>query len=53
MRFSSSPLWLSPNPLHDGHHHNLEKLGRVTFQTSCSPQAHAIFIRGMTLASLV
>jgi hypothetical protein len=36
-------------PAHDGHHHNLEKLGRVTFQTSCSPQAHAIFIRGMTL----
>jgi hypothetical protein len=36
-------------PALDGHSHHLEKLGRVTFQTSCSPQAHAIFIRGMTL----
>jgi len=31
------------------HHNHLEQLGRVTFQTSCSPEAHAIFIRGMTL----
>jgi len=31
------------------HHDHLQQLGRVTFQTSCSPQAHAIFIRGMTL----
>ena len=33
---------------HD-HGNRLEQLGRVTFQTSCSPQAHAVFIRGMTL----
>ena len=33
---------------HD-HGNHLEQLGRVTFQTSCSPQAHAVFIRGMTL----
>lgn len=33
---------------HD-HHDHLQQLGRVAFQTSCSPQAHAIFIRGMTL----
>jgi len=31
------------------HHSHLQQLGRVEFQTSCSPQAHAIFIRGMTL----
>jgi hypothetical protein len=36
-------------PAQDDHHQHLEKLGRVTFQTSCSPQAHAVFIRGMTL----
>lgn len=37
-----------PAPQSD-HQHHLEQLGRVTFETSCSPQAHAIFLRGLTL----
>jgi len=40
---------VAAEPAHDAHNHQLEKLGKVTFQTSCSPQAHAVFIRGMTL----
>jgi hypothetical protein len=40
---------VAAEPAHDAHSQHLEKLGRVTFPTSCSPQAHAVFIRGMTL----
>ena len=40
---------VAAEPAHDQHSHHLEKLGKVAFQTSCSPQAHAVFIRGMTL----
>jgi tetratricopeptide (TPR) repeat protein len=36
-------------PAEHSHESHLQRLGSVTFQTSCSPQAHAIFIRGMTL----
>ena len=36
-------------PVSHEHHDHLQQLGRVTFQTSCSSGAHAIFIRGMTL----
>jgi len=36
-------------PASHEHHDHLQQLGRVTFETSCSPQAHAVFIRGMTL----
>ena len=36
-------------PAEHSHENHLQRLGTVTFQTSCSPQAHAIFIRGMTL----
>ena len=43
-----SALFLTQPAAHD-HHHPLEKLGKVNFQTSCSPQAHASFTRGMTL----
>ena len=43
-----SALFLTEPAAHD-HQHQLEKLGNVNFQTSCSPQAHASFTRGMTL----
>jgi len=43
-----SALFLAEPAAHD-HQHQLEKLGKVNFQTSCSPQAHASFTRGMTL----
>ena len=43
-----SALFLSEPAAHD-HQHQLEKLGKVSFQTSCSPQAHATFTRGLTL----
>ena len=43
-----SALVLAEPAAHD-HQHQLEKLGKVNFQTSCSPQAHASFTRGMTL----
>jgi tetratricopeptide (TPR) repeat protein len=43
-----SALFLSEPAAHD-HQHQLEKLGKVNFQTSCSPQAHATFTRGLTL----
>ena len=43
-----SALFLTDPAVRD-HQHQLEKLGKVNFQTSCSPQAHAIFTRGMTL----
>ena len=43
-----SALFLAEPAAHD-HQHQLEKLGKVNFQTSCSPQAHACFTRGMTL----
>jgi tetratricopeptide (TPR) repeat protein len=33
---------------HDHQHHGWEQIGRVSFQTSCGPQAHAIFERGVT-----
>jgi tetratricopeptide (TPR) repeat protein len=33
---------------HDHQHQHSEQIGRVSFQTSCSPQAHAIFERGVT-----
>ena len=36
-------------PAEHSHENHLQRLGSVTFQTSCSPQAHAIFLRGMTL----
>ena len=38
---------LEPGP-HSDHQHPSEQIGRVSFQTSCSPQAHAIFERGVT-----
>ena len=43
-----SAFFLAEPAAHD-HQHQLEKLGKVNFQTSCSPQAHAAFTRGMTL----
>ena len=43
-----SALFLAEPAAHD-HQHQLEKLGKVNFQTSCSPQAHATFTRGLTL----
>ena len=43
-----SAFFLTEPAAHD-HQHQLEKLGKVSFQTSCSPQAHATFTRGMTL----
>src|SRR4030095_16599842 len=43
-----SALFLAEPAAHD-HQHQLEKLGKVNFQTSCSPQAHAAFTRGLTL----
>lgn len=33
---------------HDHSHQHSEQIGRISFQTSCSPQAHAIFERGVT-----
>jgi len=36
-------------PAEHSHENHLQRLGSVTFQTSCSPQAHDIFLRGMTL----
>ena len=44
-----SALFLTEPAQHGDHQHQLEKLGKVSFQTSCSPQAHATFTRGMTL----
>lgn len=35
---------IGPTHHHDDHHS--DKLGSVAFQTSCSPAAHAIFLRG-------
>jgi tetratricopeptide (TPR) repeat protein len=35
-----------PGP-HSDHQHSSEQLGRVTFETTCSPQAHATFLRGV------
>ena len=46
--FLVSALFLAEPAAHD-HQHQLEKLGKVSFQTSCSPQAHASFTRGLTL----
>ena len=43
-----SALFLAEPAAHN-HQHQLEKLGKVSFQTSCSPQAHATFTRGLTL----
>ena len=43
-----SAFLLTEPAAHD-HQHQLEKLGKVNFQTSCSPQAHATFTRGLTL----
>ena len=43
-----SAFFLAEPAAHD-HQHQLEKLGKVNFQTSCSPEAHAAFTRGMTL----
>ena len=40
---------LAAQPVEHSHENHLQRLGSVTFQTSCSPEAHAIFIRGMTL----
>ena len=34
-------------PTHHQHDHHSDKLGSVAFQTSCSPAAHAIFLRGV------
>ena len=34
-----------PGP-HSDHQHSPEQLGRVTFETTCSPQAQAVFLRG-------
>jgi tetratricopeptide (TPR) repeat protein len=34
-----------PGP-HSDHQHGTEQLGRVTFETTCSPQAKAVFLRG-------
>jgi len=34
-----------PGP-HSDHQHQSEQLGRVTFETTCSPQAQAVFLRG-------
>lgn len=44
-----SSLFLAEPAVHGDHQHQLDKLGKVSFQTSCSPQAQAIFTRGMTL----
>lgn len=35
-----------PGP-HTDHQHQSEQLGRVTFATTCSPQAHSTFLRGV------
>ena len=35
-----------PGP-HTDHQHQSEQLGRVMFETTCSPQAHATFLRGV------
>jgi tetratricopeptide (TPR) repeat protein len=43
-----SAFFLADPAAHD-HQHQLEKLGKVNFQTSCNPRAHAAFTRGMTL----
>ncbi len=37
------------DPGHHDHSDHLEKLGSVTFPTTCSSQAQAIFIKGLTL----
>ena len=47
-----SALFLAEPAAHD-HQHQLEKLGKVNFQTSCSPQAHATFTARPDLAPLV
>ena len=41
-----SALALAQPVHHQGHEHS-EKLGTVSFQTSCKPAAHAIFLRGV------
>ena len=41
-----SALALAQPAPHDHHDHSA-KLGNVAFQTSCSPDAHAIFLRGV------
>ncbi len=43
-----SALALAEPAPHADHQHHSEQLGKVAFQTSCSPQAHAIFLRGVT-----
>lgn len=43
-----SALALAEPAAHD-HQHQLEQLGKVSFHTSCSPNAHATFVRGLTL----
>lgn len=45
----ASALFFTEPAAHGDLQHQLEKLGKVNFQTSCSPEAHAIFTRGMTL----
>lgn len=47
--FLVSALVLTEPAQHSDHQHPLEKLGTVSFHTSCSPQAHATFTRGLTL----
>ena len=43
--FLSALALAEPAP-HEHHDHS-EKLGTVAFQTSCSPAAHAVFLRGV------
>jgi tetratricopeptide (TPR) repeat protein len=44
-----SALFLVEPAQHGEHQHQLEKLGKVNFQTSCNAPAQASFTRGMTL----
>lgn len=38
---------LAAQPAGHDHHHDFSNLGKVAFQTSCSPAAHAVFLRGV------
>ena len=42
-----SALALAGPGMHSDHQHGSEQLGRLAFETTCSPQAHAIFLRGV------
>ena len=43
-----SALAMGQPATHDDHQLHPEQIGTVSFQTSCSPKAHALFERGVT-----